>query len=94
MVQTKIDIDYLARLANLTLQPKEKKRLATDLPNILRFIGIIKGIDTKGLAPTFQTIPINNVSHKDIEEPFFSIRQALANAKRINNKYFISRPVF
>ncbi len=94
MIQAKINIDYLAKLANLALTPKEKEQLKTDMPHILRFIEIVKHIKTQGVAPTFQTISIQNVSQKDRRRASLPRRKALANAAKKNSKYFISRPVF
>lgn len=94
MAQAKIDIDYLAKLANIILTPKEKKQLEKDIPHILRFIKTIKYIDTKGIEPSFQATPLRNVSQKDRARPSLPRRAALANAAKKNDKYFISRPVF
>ncbi len=79
-----VKIDYLAQLANLKLSNKEKQLLAEDVKKILRFVAIIKKVETKGVAPIFQVINRRNVGRHDRVSRF---KQSLKRG------YFRTRPI-
>lgn len=47
-----MDIDHMARLANLPLSDDERKKLATDLAAVLDYVDNLKAVDVKNIEPT------------------------------------------
>src|SRR3989304_1631614 len=50
-----LDIDYIAKLARLTLTSSEKERFSRELKDVLVHVEKLKEQDLKEVAPTFQT---------------------------------------
>jgi len=71
---TKDIVDYIALLARLELEGKEKELLANDLNSILRYMDKLNELDTKGVEPLSHVLPVNNRFRDDIiDESFIEI---------------------
>jgi len=51
MSLTAVDIDRLARLARLGLQPQERERLCTQLNDFFAIVEKMRAVDTTGMLP-------------------------------------------
>jgi aspartyl-tRNA(Asn)/glutamyl-tRNA(Gln) amidotransferase subunit C len=80
MSQTAIDIDYVANLARLDLTPEEKARFTTQLGDILAYFEKLNAVDVAGVEPMAHAFPVFNVLDDDVEEPGFTVAEALRNA--------------
>ena len=90
----KIDIDHVAKLANLNLDEKEKKLLSTELAQILDYVGQIESVETKNTQPTFNVSSNKNTQRPDIVAKSLTQEEALSNAKSTKNGSFVTKGVF
>lgn len=88
---TTTDVDAVAHLANIPVTPEEKKTLAAGFTKVLSVLDQLKNVDVKGIEPTNQVTGLENVLREDeIDAPrMFTQDQALANAPRKHNGYFV-----
>ena len=90
----KIDINHVAKLANLTLSPAEKKIFARQLGDILGYFDQLKKINTEKIEPIGQITSLINVTREDTAAPSLPQEDALANAPRTHNGFFEVDAVF
>lgn len=57
-----VDIEALAKLARLELSEEERAKLATELPDILRFVEAIQHADVSGVSEEHE---LRNVMRED-----------------------------
>ncbi len=74
------NIQYVARLARISLTPEEEARLGSQLGNILGYIEKLKEVDVHGVEPTAHAFPLVNVTRPDVIEPSLPHEEALRNA--------------
>ncbi len=77
---TVADVEHVARLARLELDPDEKSLFAGQMDAILGYVEKLKGVNTDGIVPTSHAVPMENAFREDLTRPSFSIDKALANA--------------
>ena len=77
---SKIDVDYVAKLARIGLTDSEKERFAKDLSGILDYIDKLNQLNTEQVPPTSHILGLQNVFRKDEVLPSLGIDEALANA--------------
>lgn len=87
------EVWHLARLARLGLTEAEAARLTEQLSNILENFEVLKQIDTTGVTPTAQAIPLENVMKPDEVAPSLPPEDVLANAPGQEAAYFRIRAV-
>ena len=78
-----LDIDYIAKLARLTLTSSEKERFSRELKDVLVHVEKLKEQDLKEVAPTFQTTGSTDTLREDAieEKRILSPNEDIANAK-------------
>jgi len=88
---TQADIEKIARLANLEVSDKEKKLFSQQLTHSLNVINQLQEIDTQGIRTTHQVTGLKNITREDEinEKNMFTQKQALANASRIHDGFFV-----
>jgi len=64
---TKRDLEHLAKLARIELDPKEEEKLLKDLGNILDHFKELQGLDTKNVPPMTGGTDLKNVFRGDDE---------------------------
>ena len=89
-----IDIDHVAKLANLNLAKEEKKIFEKQLSQILDYITQIESVDTKNVQPTFNVSTNKNITRSDIVSQSLSQKETLQNAKATKNGQFVTKGVF
>jgi aspartyl-tRNA(Asn)/glutamyl-tRNA(Gln) amidotransferase subunit C len=82
-------VDHVALLARLELTPDEREKLAHDLNSILDHFERLQEIDTTGLAPTNQVIPMANVLREDIVRPSLPRDAFLREAPESREGFFV-----
>ena len=84
-------VRHIGTLAKLDLTDEQAAQLAGEFQDSMPVVDALLKIDTTGLAPTYQVNSLSNVTHPDVadEAHMFSQKQALANAPRQHEGYFV-----
>lgn len=90
-----IDPQQLAKLANITLTPAEADKLAAQFAATLDTISTLNELDTTQIEATPQVTSLANVFREDKVDlsRTFTQQQALSNAKRSHQGYFVIEAV-
>lgn len=84
----KIDIQKVAKLANLKLTPEEEKEFDGQLNDILSYIDQLNKIDTSEVDPTAQVTGLKNQFRKDDLKTTLSQEEALSGTDKTHNGFF------
>jgi len=87
------EVLHIALLARLGLTETDVDRFGQQLSNILESFEILQQVDTSGIPPTAQSIPLQNVMKDDEATSSLPQSQILANAPRRDGEYFRVRAV-
>ena|SRR3989344_2397492 len=93
-VKSSINIDHLAKLANLPLTPEELAKFEQQLQETLNYVDQLQKIDTEGIEPTSQVTGLENVTRSDETAPSLSQEEATKNAKNTHNGLFKVTAIF
>jgi aspartyl-tRNA(Asn)/glutamyl-tRNA(Gln) amidotransferase subunit C len=77
---TSAEVEHVARLARLRLEPAELERMRDQLSNILDYIAMLQEVDVEGVPPTAQVTGLTSVMRPDTPAKPLSQEQALSNA--------------
>ena len=83
------NIQYVSRLARLSLSPAEEEQFGAQLAGILGYIEKLKQLDVTGIEPTAHAVPLANVFRPDVVQPSLSNEEALRNAPAKGGGLFI-----
>jgi len=89
MAAAEIDVKYVAHLARLALTPDEEMKLASQLGDILGYVGKLKELDVTRVEPMAHAVPMVNVARPDEIHPSLPHDDALRNAPAKANGLFI-----
>lgn len=89
-----IDIEYVAKLANLALTAKEKKIFEKQLQAVLDYISKLQEVDTSKIEPIGHITGMTNVTRDDQAAPSITQTEALANAPKTYNGFFEVEAIF
>lgn len=81
------EVDYVARLARLFLEPDEKKRMAGQLSDILKTARRIQELDTTGVEPTSHVTEVPAVLRADQVKPSLPLNRIMQNVPRRDKEY-------
>lgn len=87
------EVLHIALLARLGLSEAEVDKFREQLSNILENFEVLQQVDTTGIEPTAQSIPLQNVMKDDEVTPSLTQSQILANAPRREDNFFRVRAV-
>lgn len=90
----KIDIDHVAKLANLRLSAQEKATFQKQLERVLAYVSKLNEVDTAKVEPIGHITGLENIGRVDIPAPSLSQEQALANAPKTYNGLFVVDAIF
>jgi len=91
MKLTDEEVRHIALLARLGVSDDEVEKFREQLSNILENMEILKQADTEGLAPTSQSVALENVYRPDEPAPSLPVSEVLANApKREDNSFKVN----
>jgi aspartyl-tRNA(Asn)/glutamyl-tRNA(Gln) amidotransferase subunit C len=77
---TRREVEAVAALANLELEPAELDLFARQLGDILAYADQVQQVDTTGVAPTAYVLARPDADRDDRVVPSLDRREALANA--------------
>jgi len=83
------DVAHVAHLARLGLSDEEIARLQGQLNHILDQYAVLAELDTDHIAPTAQTIELENILRDDVVTPSLSVDEALAGAPERAGDHFV-----
>ena len=86
---TREDVEYVAGLAQLTLDEAAKERLVGELNNILSYMDKLNELDTSDIEPMMHALPMTNVFRDDVVGESLSREAALMNAPKTDGEYFL-----
>jgi len=75
-----MDVNYVAHLARMHIEPEEAVRFAGQLGEVLRYVEKLQELDLTGIEPTAHAIPIENVLRADEPRPCLDHDSAIGNA--------------
>ena len=73
-------VEQVARLARLALEPAELDALTGQMDAILGYVAKLDELDTAGIEPTAHAVPMENAFREDVVRPSLGVEGALANA--------------
>jgi len=93
-MKQKIDktlVKHIAQLAQIPISVQEEKTLADNFSETLRVVDELQQINTEGVELTHQVTGLKNITREDEinEKNMFTQKQALANASRIHDGFFV-----
>lgn len=91
---SKIDVIKVAVLADLQINTNDKQIFADQLSKILDYVELLDKADTSKVEPTYNTSGQKNSQREDKVEESLSQEDALANAPKSKDGFFITKGVF
>lgn len=91
---TRDQVKHVAKLANLPLSAEEEERYSEQLSKILDYIDQLNSVDTKDVEPTFNVSGQSNVESEDKLGECLPQEDALSNATKKENCFFVTKGVF
>ena len=90
---TRSDVEHVAFLARLALTPDELDRLEGQLNHILDQYEKLSELDTSAIAPTAQTIELENILRDDVAAPSLPVDAVLRNASATEGDFVVVPPI-
>lgn len=85
----KINIKHIAKLADLPIKDDEEKMLEEQLEATVEHIESLNDIPTDHITSTNEVTGLENVMREDEVRPSLTQEQALQNAKKTYNGFFV-----
>lgn len=92
--RSEIDIDHVAKLANLELTKDEKEKFAGQLSQILEYAKKLSRVDTKKVSPLAHAAGLVNSWREDETIPSLTSQEVLENAKQTHQDFFKVKAIF
>lgn len=83
------EVAHVAHLARLGLSHEELTRLQGQLNHILDQYAVLAQLDTEAIAPTAQTIELENILRDDVVRPGLTVDEALAGAPERSGDHLV-----
>lgn len=83
------DVEYVAALAQLTLDDDAKQRLVKEMDDLLVYMDKLNELDTDDVEPMMHVEDITNVFREDIVTDSLDREAALKNAPKTDGEYFL-----
>lgn len=84
----KISVEYIARLARLSLSNKEKELFGLQLSSILSYMEKLNELDTRDVEPTSHVLSLSDVMRDDTPGHSIPREDALMNAPDHTDKFY------
>jgi len=81
-------VDYVALLGRLTLEPEEKRKYMSQLDDILGYMDMLSEVPTDHVKPMSGTVELYTPLREDEVHHSLSIEDALANAPATSGTSF------
>jgi len=86
---TEKDVEYVANLAQLTLDDGLKTRLVGELGKILDYIDKLNELDTDGVEPMMHVQELSNVFRRDEIAPSLPRDRVMQSAPKHDGEYIL-----
>jgi aspartyl-tRNA(Asn)/glutamyl-tRNA(Gln) amidotransferase subunit C len=73
-------VDYVALLGRLALEPEEKAKYLGQLDDILKYMDMLAEVDTEDVEPMAGPVELYTPLREDEVKPSLQIQEALSNA--------------
>ena len=83
------DVAHVAHLARLGLTEAELSRLQGQLNHIVDQYAVLAELDTDHIAPTAQTIELENILREDVVTASLTVDEALSGAPERAGDHFV-----
>ncbi len=90
---TKKDIEYIAHLGRLEIDPSEIELYTVQIGSVLEYVDKLNSLDTKGIQPTSHPMPVTCVLREDEVRESFSQEEATQNAPEKKGGFFKVPPI-
>ena len=90
---SRADVEHVAFLARLGLTEAELDRLEGQLNHILDQYAKLSELDTSAIAPTAQTIELQNILREDVVAPSLTLEEVLGNAPATSGDFIVVPPI-
>lgn len=89
-------VQKVAKLANLSLTPQQEQKFSKQLSGVIDYVSKISRLDTADVPETSQVTGMENVFREDVveEKRMLTQEEALSNAKKKHNGYFVVPAIF
>jgi aspartyl-tRNA(Asn)/glutamyl-tRNA(Gln) amidotransferase subunit C len=87
------EVDHVAMLARLGLEPDEREMMREQLSSILDHISLLQSVDTSAIPPTAQVISLQNQMRDDDVRESLGLEDVLRNAPESEDGMFKVRAV-
>jgi aspartyl-tRNA(Asn)/glutamyl-tRNA(Gln) amidotransferase subunit C len=87
------EVDHVAMLARLGLEPEEREMMRDQLSSILDHISLLQSVDTSAIPPTAQVITLENQMRPDEVHQSLPLEDVLRNAPDSEDGMFKVRAV-
>jgi aspartyl-tRNA(Asn)/glutamyl-tRNA(Gln) amidotransferase subunit C len=77
---TSEQVDYVALLGRLALEPEEKKKYVAQLDDILKYMDMLAEVATDNVEPLVGPVELYTPLREDQVKPSLPVEEALANA--------------
>ena len=84
-----LDVAYVARLARINLTDEETQVFQKQLDDVLKYAEKLRRVDVAGVEAAAHALPVFNVLRDDSPRDWFTAEQALSNAPRQANGFFV-----
>lgn len=84
---------HISTLCRVGMTEQDLERAGEQLSQILEQFEVLKQIDTEGVAPTTQSVPLTSVFREDIARPSLTQEETLANAPQREGEFVRIRVV-
>jgi len=91
---TKAEVQHVAQLANLPLKEEEVVDFSQKLSETIDYVKRLNEVKTTAVAPTYQTGGTQNRFREDEITPSLPPTEALKNAERQYNNFFVAPDVW
>jgi aspartyl-tRNA(Asn)/glutamyl-tRNA(Gln) amidotransferase subunit C len=88
MTLTEKEVDHIAVLARLRLDPGERARLTRELAAILDYVAKLNELDLEGVSPMSHVAESPTPMRPDVVEPSPAVEEALALAPSREGRLF------
>lgn len=88
---TREEVQHVAKLARLEFNTEELDALTTEMNSVLAYVDQLKELDVTGVEPLEnlnEAVEVN-VLRPDVEKPSLSVADALRNAPKSADNYFL-----
>lgn len=90
----RVNVKQIAKLTNLDLSKKQEENLMNSISAVISYMDEIKNLNVDNITETTRVTEEENIFREDVIELSFSQEEALKNAKKTKNGFFVVKGIF